>query len=317
MWDYLTELKVQVDDEYKRPENEYPKIRRLIQALPDGSDEVKCAKEIAEKIFRMSLTQYKSLQEGLKKSVESRNERVTPFSFAYVRAVALDCSRSMDPIDWCIALQLSCGMRYIECTNPYISCFEPVHSTEIIQSGFAKDHKKRSPMHKTLLFIDTDVFMTLLSKWREWARGKQPKPRVGRYTKRYFPVSGRGGTHTNRALYAACWNYIGRGEESPAITIKKVLGHEGMATAPHYMHVLVDGNTDHIGGKWQFAEFQGQRHVLPRPLRRHGCPAQTLEDVKSLMAHLRSLNLNCSRRQLASLGVSQHVLYLYKQNKSP
>src|SRR6266566_2623158 len=72
----MIDLKEQVDANYKRPWQQYGKLRKSVEALGMDQKDI----DAANKIFRMTSGEYVAAQEGHRKAVEERNRNVTTFS---------------------------------------------------------------------------------------------------------------------------------------------------------------------------------------------------------------------------------------------
>jgi len=250
----LEALKAYIDENYKRPVNVYSRARRLAKQL--GGEEF--MKRVAA-VLKQTKEEYKSTIAEQRKAVEARNEKVVSISEKRYRKVLSSCYDSCDYIDWIIAAQLACGARLREILDPTTSQFHTVLNGKdkeeycVEQRGVAKSKGGTKILRKKLIGLYVDAFTSLVADVRAQI-AEEPlsmsaiTSRVNRYTKHYFSLEGkmkRGGSHTNRALYAALMRKQAEATTSGPRAVQLALGHDTMHTAPHYMHVrITDDESD-------------------------------------------------------------------------
>lgn len=232
----LLGVKSYIDRSYKRPANVYSRVRHLFKNSP--------LLPLVRRVLKLTLAEFKAECKKQKDAVEAKNSRVVKFKPDYVAGVIGECKRGGSIAERGVALQLAVGCRQKDLFDDEV-VFEAVagEDSKVLQIGSSK---KKGPfvLEKQLICMTADEFRELLREFREELpprayENSSFNRHMGEVTKEFFPTQHeRSGTHLNRAIYAACRRLLNE-SNSPARAIQLALGHEDMATAPHYMYVNV------------------------------------------------------------------------------
>jgi len=219
----------------------------------------------AKKVLHQTREQYVLCHFKAKKKVEERNGAQTLIPYTHVLEVVENLKLDSSVQAEVTLLMLASGCRKIEILDPAIE-FETawntlkndVDPTFIVQNGCAKKRACRNQakvrITKPLLFMSPAEFLSHVRTVREdlATRGKESRIALGKtiatsmekLAHKLWPMSveqgHRTGSHINRAIYVNCaYTAFGRGDESLNHFVSRVLGHDELSTATHYMNVRI------------------------------------------------------------------------------
>lgn len=329
-------LKEYIDANYKRPEGQYSKIRKMIY---DGIAHPATMHFVAATI-KMSKNQYDLVNRALSKVVQMKNANQTVLAYTFILAAVNKVRPCITFPEKFIFLQLACGARKIELLDEGTSLFKAIPNQRrlIKQFGFAKkgDASDIKEVTKPLLWIDSWDFLALLEEVREEvrARGKIGRNAIAKsfatqlecFCASLWPQNGangyRTGTHLNRAIYAnVAYHFRKRPGESLTHFIKHQLGHCSMGAAANYMNVSIAFEGDVLlrdeasrqelpfsdGGEI-FVGEDGKQVLIEVPPIQKMTEEQRIEQVLYFAERLRAHNVRVSRGNLMRLGLQSGII---------
>jgi len=262
----LRDLKAHIDWRYKRPEDMYCKVKKMIAEW--GIDDMN---KRARRVLRQTREQYMLSHFKAKKKVEERNGAQTLIPYTHILEVVENLKLDTSVQAEVTLLMLASGCRKIEILDPTIE-FETawntlkndVDPTFIVQNGCAKKrackNQAKVRITKPLLFMSPAEFLSHVQSVREYLADREKGTRatlgktiatsMEKLAHKLWPMSveqgHRTGSHINRAIYVNCaYTAFGRGDESLNHFVSRVLGHDELSTATHYMNVrIVDSVED-------------------------------------------------------------------------
>ena len=262
--DILHALKASIDSSYKKPFQYYPRIRTFF-ARDFGKDSR--VYTLAERTFRMTPTQMAQATAKARARVRERNVKQTVIHSQFVED-AVDWLRANGAtVDKIVLLMLASGSRRCEIMDTGRASFsaDGVPSGSILQQGFAKKGSQSivESVVKPLLFLSSGEFLDILQDVHDATADLEPDSRgllsqfddrlellskecFPQFVSNGFPV----GTHVCRAIYVnMAYHLHHQPRESLVAFAARVLGHEGLASVPNYLHVAIAFDRDSEDGK--------------------------------------------------------------------
>ena len=247
----LLRFKDDLDAAYAYPFQHYANARAAIRDKYGDS----VVTFYANRHIHMSKAQMKSAQAAAAARVMERNAHQTVLSYPFVLA-RVDWLKSNGLIvDRILLLMLASGSRRCEIMGTGRSTFAPKGPNHIHQLGLAKktDTCQVSNVIKPLLFLTSTEFLETLADIRQetvdipldskgllstFDNRLEALSRVcwPQFVSNGYPV----GTHVCRALYVSiAYQRHQSSHESLSAFAARVLGHEGFAQVPNYLHAHV------------------------------------------------------------------------------
>ena len=262
--DILTRLKTAIDTVYAHSYKRYARVRAFFVREYGQDSEIN---RLVDSTFRMTKEQFRKSSAKARRRVLERNVRQTVIHEQFVTDVIDWLKANFMTIDKIALLMLCCGARRCEIMDTGRSSFsaDGVPRGFIRQDGLAKKstESKVESAVKPLLFISSAEFMAILDELRRETADLIPDSNglISQFDNRLedlaktcfpqfvlndFPV----GTHVCRAIYVnTAYHYHHNPRESLVAFASRVLGHEGLASVPNYLHVTIAFDRDDVDGK--------------------------------------------------------------------